>query len=130
MDVKRCPRCGETKPRDAFTRNPSNKDGLGSYCRPCHSIVSMEHADRLYGGHRNFLAKLRYGIDLEEIERLKAEQGGKCAICGKRPAKHVDQCHDSKKVRQILCFSCNRGLGKFKDSPLRMKRAIEYLSKL
>jgi hypothetical protein len=25
-DTKRCPRCGETKPRDAFS---------GAYCRPC-----------------------------------------------------------------------------------------------
>lgn len=128
--MKRCPRCGETKPKQQFARNRSTRDGLGSYCLPCHRVIVSENKQRLHGGQRNYLFKYRYCIDRFEFERLVADQDGKCAICRKRPAKHVDHCHESGKVRQILCFYCNRGLGKFKDSPARMERAIEYLSKL
>lgn len=41
--MKRCPRCGETKPRESFNRNRTNKDGLQSCCRACSQI-----ADRAY----------------------------------------------------------------------------------
>lgn len=128
MEVKRCPRCGETKPKEQFARNRSSRDGLGSYCLSCHRVIVSENKERIHGGQRNYLFKYRYGIDLKEFERLVLEQDGKCAICGKRPAKQVDHCHESGKVRQILCFYGNRGLGKFKDSTIRMHEAIQYLS--
>ena len=31
--------------------------------------------------------------------------------------------------REWICDSCNRGLGRFKDSPDFIKRAIKYLEK-
>jgi hypothetical protein len=86
-----------------------------------------EIADRLYGGHRNFLFKLRYGIDIAEIERLVGQQHGTCAVCLEKPPKHVDHDHGSGKVRGILCFSCNRGLGKFDDDPAVIAQALYYL---
>lgn len=36
-DLKRCPRCGQTKPRSDFPRNRSRRDGLDSHCRFCIS---------------------------------------------------------------------------------------------
>ncbi len=35
----------------------------------------------------------RYGLTQEEVVELKVVQGGMCALCRKRPAKHVD--HDT-----------------------------------
>lgn len=32
---KQCRDCGETKPASAFYANRQNRDGLGSYCKPC-----------------------------------------------------------------------------------------------
>lgn len=60
-----------------------------------------------------------------------AERG--CWICGThdwpgmhgRP--HVDHCHKTGKVRGILCAECNSGLGKFKDRPEFLIKAVEYL---
>jgi hypothetical protein len=34
---KRCSKCGEEKPRSAFTRHPGAADGLRSECRPCRA---------------------------------------------------------------------------------------------
>lgn len=39
---KRCRRCNEIKDASQFTRRPRNRDGLGSYCRSCKSILGEE----------------------------------------------------------------------------------------
>lgn len=92
-------------------------------------MIIRTNQERLYGGHRNFLLKLRYGISEAQFEKLRTAQGGKCAICGKRPAKHVDHDHVTGKVRAILCFYCNRGLGKFRDDPHSIRKTLNYLAK-
>ncbi len=75
-----------------------------------------------------------YGIGATEYDAILARQGGGCAICGAGAGSlvrgehlHVDHCHDTGKVRGILCTNCNTGIGKFKDNTDRMARAIEYL---
>lgn len=58
------------------------------------------------------------------------EQGGVCALCRVTEAKHVDHDHRTGRVRGILCFNCNRGLGYFQDSEKLLFYAIEYLEPL
>lgn len=58
---------------------------------------------------------------------LKAAQGGVCAICGERPAVHVDHDHETHRVRGILCEPCNGFLGAFRDERALLRAAIEYL---
>jgi len=41
--LKRCSKCGETKPRDQFNRQKSNKDGLSFWCRECNSINCRQY---------------------------------------------------------------------------------------
>lgn len=38
MDVKKCSKCGETKPRDQYNRD--RRDGLRSNCRACHQAAA------------------------------------------------------------------------------------------
>lgn len=69
-----------------------------------------------------------YGITIEQYEHMYLNQKGRCAICFKNMDKlHVDHCHDTKKVRGLLCGNCNRGLGLFKDNFYYLDRASEYL---
>lgn len=35
--MKRCPRCGETKPLSAFSKNRRRKDGVHSICKACRA---------------------------------------------------------------------------------------------
>jgi hypothetical protein len=42
---------------------------------------------------------------------------------------HVDHCHDTGKVRGVLCFNCNAALGHLKDDSTRLQLLIKYLSK-
>jgi len=76
-----------------------------------------------------------YGMEPSEYHaRLKA-QNGRCAICKQPPAPKkrlaVDHCHSSEtmKIRQLLCQSCNIGLGAFRDDPELLLAAMEYLAR-
>ncbi len=51
-----------------------------------------------------------------------------CAICKKTDEKSaVDHCHQTGKIRGVLCMSCNLALGFFKDDIETMQKAINYL---
>lgn len=73
-----------------------------------------------------------YGLEPADFQALLDAQGGKCAICGggrNGPGKrlHVDHCHNSKKVRGLLCAKCNTAVGLLDDDPHRADRLAEYL---
>lgn len=127
--TKRCPMCRHHKPMDDFPRNRATKDGRATYCKPCHNQRMKEISDRLYGGHANYLRRKRYGIDASELADKVIAQGGTCAICQTRAAVHVDHNHHTGQIRQILCFACNRGLGKVNDNPDVLRAMIDYLRK-
>ena len=74
--------------------------------------------------------KSRYGITLAEYEKLLVGQSGKCAICGQTDewfSLAVDHCHETSRIRGLLCSQCNRGIGLFRDSPDLLEKAAEYL---
>lgn len=76
----------------------------------------------------------QYGLSLKEYYVLLMVQCGKCYICGSTPVLpdrlHVDHDHETGRVRGLLCFSCNSGLGNFKDSLGLLVGAAEYLERV
>lgn len=74
---------------------------------------------------------IRYGITIDTYESILLEQDGVCAIClmKKEETLHVDHCHNTGKVRGLLCGSCNRALGLMKDNTDFLLKAIQYLQK-
>lgn len=83
---------------------------------------------------RNLKYVTRYGITVEDYERILAEQHGVCNIClqEQTTARNnlcVDHCHITGEVRGLLCDHCNVGLGRFKDDPELLLRAVEYLKR-
>lgn len=70
-----------------------------------------------------------FGMTIEDYEKLIVKQKGCCALCGLRTrALVIDHCHDSGRVRGLLCKNCNVALGHFKDEPAVLRKAIKYLS--
>lgn len=72
----------------------------------------------------------RYNITPEKYQYLILQKS--CAICGKKEngrALDIDHNHETGKVRERLCLSCNTGLGKFKDNIYLLEAAIQYLKK-
>ena len=80
-----------------------------------------------------------YGLSNDNYIEMFESQIGLCAIC-KEPQQGitkdgetrflcVDHCHQTGKVRQLLCAKCNAGLGQFRDSPEFLTKAAKYIIK-
>lgn len=112
---KQCKRCAKT-----FT--PTN---------PCNIYCSVECKGKNAYYIRN------YGITQDELEEMKEKQSNKCYICGSEgfiigvnnhnEKLAVDHCHNTGKVRKLLCHNCNRALGLMKDSPELLRAAAAYI---
>lgn len=63
------------------------------------------------------------------LDGLMEAQGGTCAICPRTDDLCVDHDHATGVVRGLLCRSCNSGLGQFRDDPVLLAKAIDYLTR-
>ena len=82
--------------------------------------------------------KRRFGITLEDYENMLESQGYVCAIChgnetvmdkriGRPRNLAVDHCHNTGKIRGLLCTNCNTMIGSAMDNKGVLASAIEYL---
>jgi hypothetical protein len=84
---------------------------------------------------RKSMFKSRYGVEEERRDLILKEQGGTCAVCftadpgGAHGQWHADHCHDSGKIRGVLCAKCNMALGLLDDDPILLEQAINYLTR-
>jgi hypothetical protein len=85
---------------------------------------------------KNAFLKRRYGIGIDRYNEMLAEQNGSCAICGKAEGNEirgkvvalaVDHCHDTGKIRALLCSNCNTALGLFNDDVALLAKARAYV---
>ena len=83
---------------------------------------------------RTFRSNLKkYGLTVKDYDDMCEKQKGLCVICGKPQCMKnttrlsVDHCHNTNKVRGLLCSKCNSGLGFFMDNKQNLLNAIKYL---
>lgn len=135
---KHCPSCDTTKPLAAFSIRKTGRVGHPvAHCTPCRVAKNKARraADPSHVLHieRKSKFKRTYGITFEQYESMLEAQGGGCAIChAKEPSNRtkffaVDHCHETGKVRGLLCTKCNRGLGFFNDKSTLLQAASSYL---
>jgi hypothetical protein len=133
---KACNRCRVVKSIELFARDCKKLDGRRTQCKGCR----REDARRYSATHRSAhpeskaSAKLKnlYGLEGSRYSEMLRAQRGCCAICARSAETFlkrlaVDHCHITDRVRGLLCFDCNVGLGKFKDCPKQLATAITYL---
>ena len=127
--MKRCLDCERIFPLEDFVRNRSAKDRHGAYCRPCQNLRYRASVQKNHGSTRHYHLKRRYGIGAAEVTEMMRAQGWLCPICLRAldARSHVDHDHETGKVRAVLCFNCNGGLGQFKDTAASLRRAAAYL---
>ena len=112
-----CSKCKNNKPLNEFNKSSHHKNGHRNICRDCRNT------------HRTIIRKhnKHYAVLLEM-------QNNCCAICGKSEEENgkrlaIDHNHKTHQVRNLLCQSCNTGLGDFKDNKELLLKAFEYLKK-
>lgn len=121
--VKACSKCEQELDRN------------GSYCKSCHNKSSLDsyhrnkHTGKNAAQRRVLWLKKLYGLTPEQYTELFERQNGVCAICQEMTTDrlHIDHCHETGRVRGLLCGKCNKALGLLKDSTKLLDRAKEYL---
>jgi hypothetical protein len=87
---------------------------------------------------RKIWLKRLYGATLEDYEKLFVAQNGLCSICqkpetftqlGKVTNLSIDHCHQTGKVRGLLCRKCNFLIGQANDDPKILLEAVRYLER-
>lgn len=72
-----------------------------------------------------------YGMDFAARKAMAESQEFKCPICTEEftdtRTMHIDHCHNSGKVRGLLCALCNQAIGLLKENPEAIRRAAEYV---
>lgn len=79
-----------------------------------------------------------YKISREQYRQMFIDQNNKCKICeleetrksrttGETCRLTLDHCHETGKVRGLLCHRCNVGIGGLRHDSQLMLKAIEYL---
>ena len=145
--TKICTSCKKHKPIACFGQHKITNDGLSYVCNECRSIESAEYRrlnpekvkvrnatnrKKYNRDQTGDILKHRYGITIEDYDGMYIEQGGRCAICGNHQSKmnrrlSVDHCHETGKVRGLLCINCNAGLGNYRDNLALLENAVKYL---
>ena len=122
--MRTCGICKQSKSLDNFYGDRNKPLGKEYRCKICSSTKRAK--DKL---------KSNYGLTQDNYNNMLKSQHNCCAICKRedtgieRTKKlSVDHCHNTGKVRGLLCNWCNQGLGHFKDSVDLLSQAVSYLS--
>ena len=146
MEMKTCRTCGKDMPIESF-RLDARRGTRRSDCRSCASVQhkkwAAKHKEHLRSYDRKRYRddpnkwerhiRAKYGIAPADFEEMLVSQGGVCAICeSSSPGKghkrfNIDHDHKTGEVRGLLCWPCNTGIGKLKDSPERLRKAADYI---
>ena len=133
-ELRTCSSCGETKPITEYHWHYKDKGIRRYHCKVCRSNVEKERqrSDAYKEKRKDYNLQKAYGISSEEYEQKLKYQNYGCAICGRKAtnkALAVDHCHETGKIRDILCGYCNVGLGSFFDRPELLEKAADYIRK-
>lgn len=140
---KTCRSCGVEKPVEEFNKNRAMRDGLNSYCKPCHraSVSAYKKANPEWARERARAESRKLRND------ILAGYGGRCVCCGEDTPEFLALDHINggggihrrqvggntpiyRDVRrrgfpkdefQLLCHNCNTAKGMYGSCPHSIK---------
>ena len=138
IPAKICLLCKVKKPLNDYyfwiDKRPSrdSKKYYQSYCKTC--INKRPHSNEYgYKWRENNPEKWKdirlthrlkvLGITRQQYDSLLK----KCFICSSKEGLCLDHNHITGEFRGLICHSCNKGLGHFRDNPILLEKAIKYL---
>jgi hypothetical protein len=130
--------------------HPFSKDNTALYkqgkyitrvCLTCRSVRAKAYRtlypEKVALKHKAEDCKKRFGISLEEYNRLLKLQNNKCALCGgefegtgtEKLSPSLDHNHVTGALREFIHHTCNTAIGFLNDDPKLCRLAAEYLEK-
>ena len=139
LEVRVCRTCNvEKNLLDEYylsRKNPALASSYSYQCKTC-TLKRVNTYNKKNRPHtRNKFLQRNYGITSDDYNSMLTEQKGVCAICGNGNSTkdnkplHVDHCHDTGKVRGLLCQKCNTSIGLFNHDVDILQKAVVYLQK-
>lgn len=106
--------------RREYRSDPENLEREKAFARP--------RARRRYRENRLPTIIAKYGLKVEDWHRMVIEHGGRCAACNEpAPKLQIDHCHETGRVRALLCPGCNSAIAHAKENVERLRKLIAYL---
>jgi len=130
-----CRSCRTTATRERRQRNPEKRR---AYRQAVYQATKRSDPTGLFLKSRDKDMRWRYGVSLNDLERVVTEQNGCCPICteplgAELRQRRVDHDHSVKDkraaVRGVTCNNCNLLLGHARDNSAILKSAIDYLER-
>ncbi len=139
-DQYTCSKCSVAKEADQFGIDRHQARGLKYACKEC---INSKRRGRYQEENRGWYLKSKYGITPKDYLAMTKEQDNTCAICKEVPEQRkgggrampsirlfIDHCHETSKVRGLLCHRCNLGLGLMRDNIQYLRAAANYLEEV
>lgn len=141
-----CTKCNQPKDESEFRPRKTLTRGYQSWCRTCENNATKKKyipkektqtipkdAETVKLDAKKRMLKHRYNLSYETYLNMYEQQNHRCLICtnefplGGAKGLYVDHCHDTNKVRGLLCPNCNSGIGMLSNGK-HFSNAMSYLN--
>jgi len=131
---KQCKTCLIVKEYSFFPKHKECKNGVSGKCKLCENdrkrplINKTKRKDTKY--------KRRYNLTTLDVQEMMNKQEEKCGICkksislsdvGEKSTANVDHCDQPWRIRGMLCYGCNVGIGLLKHDIKALESAILWI---
>lgn len=152
MVIIKCTCCKKEKSKEDFSVYNGRINKQCKVCREYHNSLWKENPNRYRDKRKEYYRRTReihslrnfknsilkkYNLTVEQYNLMLLTQKNRCAICEINFSKEikpcVDHCHQTNKVRGLLCRKCNLSLSyiesKFYDKAIIYLRDSEMIDK-
>jgi len=112
------------KPRKRYPESPKSRAKRIARQRAWY----WSHRKEASVAQRRRRLRAVYGLTPQDFTDMVRQQNGKCFVCHRKPRQPlcIDHCHETGRVRALLCLGCNSMLGFAGDDPIVMLSGASY----
>lgn len=134
-------KCEKTEKRKAWKRAYAKSPQRIAYLKSerfkeMARIRSRKYSQRPESKEKAWVREMfkAFNLTKDQYFSMFKKQKGKCGICKKHQRElkkrlAVDHCHDSGKIRGLLCALCNSTIGMLGDNKKSILKVIKYLER-
>ena len=125
-----CKSCSR-KNKDEWNKNNPEKTKIQNRKSDKVRSIKIKEDPIRYRKYREIQVKNKYGISMEDYDKMFLSQNSVCAICKSSTinALCVDHNHETGQIRGLLCHRCNLVIGNAKENINTLLETITYLQK-